>query len=107
MDPRVPTRGPAGFGATFVSVGGFESATADRSKLWMAQTPQVFDAGWLKDGYAKLDTLDKSKITDDAQLIEALGQRLGPHYEAVLGRAEDWDDPDMQLLRAQLVGYSR
>ena len=47
--------------------------TVDRSDLYEAQTPQVFDKNWLKDAYAKLDTLDKSKITDDAQLIEALG----------------------------------
>lgn len=47
--------------------------TVDRSDLYEAQTPQVFDAAWLKEAYAKLDTLDKSKITDDAQLIEALG----------------------------------
>ena len=47
--------------------------TVDRSALYEAQTPQVFDAVWLKEGYSKLDALDKSKITDDAQLIEALG----------------------------------
>ena len=47
--------------------------TVDRSNLYEAQTPQVFNAKWLKEGYAKLDTLDTSKITDDAQLIEALG----------------------------------
>jgi 2-C-methyl-D-erythritol 4-phosphate cytidylyltransferase len=47
--------------------------TVDRSDLYEAQTPQVFDAAWLKEGYAKLETLDKGKITDDAQLIEALG----------------------------------
>lgn len=48
--------------------------TVDRVGLYEAQTPQVFDAKLLKDAYAKLDTLDKSKITDDAQLIEAMGQ---------------------------------
>jgi 2-C-methyl-D-erythritol 4-phosphate cytidylyltransferase len=47
--------------------------TVDRSNLYEAQTPQVFNAKWLKEGYAKLETLDKSKITDDAQLIEARG----------------------------------
>jgi len=47
--------------------------TVDRAGLYEAQTPQVFDAGWLKEGYAKLGALDKSKITDDAQLIEAMG----------------------------------
>jgi 2-C-methyl-D-erythritol 4-phosphate cytidylyltransferase len=50
--------------------------TVDRSGLYEAQTPQVFDAKLLKDAYAKLDTLDKSKITDDAQLVEAMGQTV-------------------------------
>ncbi|MHC5155182.1 MAG: 2-C-methyl-D-erythritol 4-phosphate cytidylyltransferase, partial [Planctomycetota bacterium] len=48
----------------------------DRSNLYEAQTPQVFNAKWLKEGYAKLDKMDKTKITDDAQLIEALGHSV-------------------------------
>ncbi|MBL7214395.1 MAG: 2-C-methyl-D-erythritol 4-phosphate cytidylyltransferase [Phycisphaerae bacterium] len=47
--------------------------TVDRAGLYEAQTPQVFDAKLLKDAYAKLDTLDTSRITDDAQLVEAMG----------------------------------
>ena len=50
--------------------------TVDRSDLYEAQTPQVFDAKLLKNAYAKLDSLDKSKITDDAQLVEAMGQAV-------------------------------
>ncbi len=50
--------------------------TVDRSDLYEAQTPQVFDAKLLKNAYAKLDTFDKSKITDDAQLVEAMGQKV-------------------------------
>ena len=50
--------------------------TVDRSNLYEAQTPQVFNAKWLKEGYAKLDKMDKTKITDDAQLIEALGHSV-------------------------------
>ena len=50
--------------------------TVDRTGLYEAQTPQVFDAKLLKNAYAKLNTLDKSVITDDAQLIEALGQTV-------------------------------
>ena len=50
--------------------------TVDRSDLYEAQTPQVFDAGWLKEGYANLGKMDKTKITDDAQLIEALGHSV-------------------------------
>lgn len=50
--------------------------TVDRSGLYEAQTPQVFDAALLKAAYAKLDTLDTSKITDDAQLVEAMGHAV-------------------------------
>jgi 2-C-methyl-D-erythritol 4-phosphate cytidylyltransferase len=50
--------------------------TVDRSDLYEAQTPQVFDAKLLKNAYAKLDTLGKTKITDDAQLVEAMGQTV-------------------------------
>ena len=50
--------------------------TVDRSDLYEAQTPQVFDAKLLKNAYAKLDSLDKTKITDDAQLVEAMGQTV-------------------------------
>lgn len=50
--------------------------TVDRADLYEAQTPQVFDAKRLKEAYAKLDSVDKSTLTDDAQLIEALGQTV-------------------------------
>ena len=50
--------------------------TVDRVGLYEAQTPQVFDVKLLKDAYSKLDTLDKTKITDDAQLIEAMGHAV-------------------------------
>jgi 2-C-methyl-D-erythritol 4-phosphate cytidylyltransferase len=50
--------------------------TVNRSGLYEAQTPQVFDSKLLKKAYAKLDSLDKSKITDDAQLVEAMGQAV-------------------------------
>lgn len=46
--------------------------TVPRAGLWAAQTPQVFRRDWLVDAYAKRGTL-KVPITDDAQLIEAIG----------------------------------
>ena len=48
--------------------------TLDRSKLYEAQTPQVFNAALLKKAYDNLENIDKSTISDDAQLIEALGE---------------------------------
>ena len=50
--------------------------TVDRSDLYEAQTPQVFAAGLLKGAYAKLDAMDKTAITDDAQLVESLGHAV-------------------------------
>jgi 2-C-methyl-D-erythritol 4-phosphate cytidylyltransferase len=50
--------------------------TVDRTGLYEAQTPQVFEASLLKKAYKNLKNLDKNKISDDSQLIEALGQKV-------------------------------
>ena len=50
--------------------------TIDRSFLFEAQTPQIFAASLLKKAYDNLKNLDKSTISDDAQLVEALGQKV-------------------------------
>lgn len=46
--------------------------TVPRAGLWAAQTPQVFRRDWLVEAYAMRGKLSQS-ITDDAQLVEALG----------------------------------
>jgi 2-C-methyl-D-erythritol 4-phosphate cytidylyltransferase len=50
--------------------------TVDRSQLYEAQTPQVFEVSLLKKAYANIKNLDKSKISDDAQLVESLGHEI-------------------------------
>jgi 2-C-methyl-D-erythritol 4-phosphate cytidylyltransferase len=50
--------------------------TIDRAGLYEAQTPQVFKAHLLRKAYSNLKNLDKSKISDDAQLVEALGHKV-------------------------------
>ncbi len=50
--------------------------TIDRTGLYEAQTPQVFKKDLLVSAYAGLDKLDKSKISDDSQLVEALGIKV-------------------------------
>ena len=50
--------------------------TVDRAGLYEAQTPQVFDADLLRRAYKNLKNLDKSKISDDSQLVEALGHKV-------------------------------
>jgi len=50
--------------------------TVDRTGLYEAQTPQVFEASLLKKAYENLKNLDESKISDDSQLLEALGHKV-------------------------------
>jgi 2-C-methyl-D-erythritol 4-phosphate cytidylyltransferase len=47
--------------------------TVPRAGLWAAQTPQVFRRDWLAEAYAKRGELTVP-ITDDAQLMEAVGR---------------------------------
>jgi 2-C-methyl-D-erythritol 4-phosphate cytidylyltransferase len=48
--------------------------TPDRSRLWSAQTPQIFQTSQLLDAYAALDGAD---ATDDASLLERAGSPVG------------------------------
>ncbi len=50
--------------------------TVDRTDLYEAQTPQIFSASLLKKAYENLENLDKGKISDDTQLVEALGHKV-------------------------------
>jgi 2-C-methyl-D-erythritol 4-phosphate cytidylyltransferase len=50
--------------------------TVDRTGLYEAQTPQVFDAKLLKKAYENLGNVDKNEITDDSGLVEALGEEV-------------------------------
>ncbi|MBQ3111873.1 MAG: 2-C-methyl-D-erythritol 2,4-cyclodiphosphate synthase [Firmicutes bacterium] len=52
--------------------GGLVGDTVDRSRLAAAQTPQVFRRALLDAAYAAAD----ASATDDAALVEALGQRV-------------------------------
>jgi 2-C-methyl-D-erythritol 4-phosphate cytidylyltransferase len=45
-------------------------STSPRDGLWEAQTPQVFRKDWLMEAYAG----DVAHVTDDAQLLEAMGR---------------------------------
>ena len=47
--------------------------TVSRENLWEAQTPQVFQRQLLLDAYARRGSL---AATDDAQLVERLGQKV-------------------------------
>ncbi len=57
-------------------VDGKITETVDRTGLYEAQTPQVFDAALLREAYSGLEKMDKSKISDDAALVEAMGKEV-------------------------------
>jgi len=50
--------------------------TVDRTDLYEAQTPQIFATDLLRQAYSNLKNVDKSKISDDSQLVEALGREV-------------------------------
>jgi 2-C-methyl-D-erythritol 4-phosphate cytidylyltransferase len=54
--------------------GRFTVETVSRSDLFLAQTPQVFRRDWIEQAFARRGELG-SGITDDTQLVEALGHR--------------------------------
>ncbi|RJQ52621.1 MAG: 2-C-methyl-D-erythritol 4-phosphate cytidylyltransferase [Actinobacteria bacterium] len=51
------------------------TATLDRTKLWLAQTPQVFPARFLKEALATAER-QHFAATDDAALVERIGGRV-------------------------------
>jgi len=51
------------------------TGTVPRAGLWQAQTPQVFRRDWLVAAYANRTKL-ASPVTDDAQLVEAIGHAV-------------------------------
>ncbi len=53
-------------------------ATLDRSRLWAAQTPQVFHIGALREALA-VDPERRAAATDEAMLVEAAGGRVLIH----------------------------
>lgn len=80
--------------------------TVDRSQLFEVQTPQIFEIGLLRRAYAQITegNIDTSGITDDAGLIEALGEPVhilpGESANFKITRSED-----IEFARA--VAYSR
>ncbi|MBY0514618.1 MAG: 2-C-methyl-D-erythritol 4-phosphate cytidylyltransferase, partial [Gemmataceae bacterium] len=77
--------------------------TIPRAGLWQAQTPQVFRRDWLAEAYAKRSG---AVVTDDAQLVEALGHPVA----VVPGSAANFKittKDDLQLAEAVLKARER
>jgi 2-C-methyl-D-erythritol 4-phosphate cytidylyltransferase len=57
-----------------VAADGLVRQTLNRGELWAAQTPQVFGYDLLREAHRRPDSVGEA--TDDAALVEALGQRV-------------------------------
>lgn len=51
---------------------GFVADTPDRSKVWIVQTPQVFETALVKEAYRLLMEKGHSAVTDDAMVVEQM-----------------------------------
>lgn len=54
---------------------GYVSHTPDRKKVWMVQTPQIFETVLVKNAYAKLMTDESVQVTDDAMVVECFSEQ--------------------------------
>jgi 2-C-methyl-D-erythritol 4-phosphate cytidylyltransferase len=67
--------------------------TLDRSKIWLMQTPQVFDRKLITEAYQFIQK-NKFPITDDASAVEQLGQKVHLLESSTLNlkitREADW-----------------
>ncbi len=79
--------------------------TVSREGLWEVQTPQVFRKEWLSEAYAKRDQAGES-ITDDAQLIEAIGKQVTV-VESDLSNIKITSPGDIRLAEAILKSRPR
>lgn len=74
-----------------------------RANLLAIQTPQAFERKLIERAYAELRRFDTKTITDDAGLVEALGEKvftvMGDPCNLKLTRQEDWE-----LLQALEIG---
>lgn len=90
-----------------VGEGGRVGRTLDRSRLWLAQTPQAFRADWLAEAYESLGD-GASAFTDEAGLIEAAGRPVtlveGERENFKVTEPKDWERARARHLPPMAVG---
>lgn len=82
----------------------FVSSTPERSRVWIVQTPQVFETELVCRAYAMLMEHEDSTITDDAMVVEKmLGGRIrffeGAYENIKITTPEDLDIAEVFLKR--------
>lgn len=95
--------------------GGRVQATLDRTRLWLAQTPQGFRVAWLREAHARA-AAEGAGATDDAALVERLGRPVvlvpGSYRNLKVTTAEDlrvaevWLAEEAELAAGGAEGWS-
>ncbi len=67
--------------------GAIVNRTLERTGLWLAQTPQTFEASLLRRAYARL-AAEGETVLDEASAVEALGEKV---------RLVEWQPPNMKV----------
>ncbi len=79
-----------------------QNEAADRSKIWLVQTPQTFTGNLLVDGFKQAE---EATFTDDATVIEKLGHPIhiieGDHRNIKITYPEDIDIAMLYLKRQE------
>jgi len=77
--------------------------THDRSRLWLAQTPQAFRVDWLREAYGTLG-VQAGRFTDEAALLEAAGREVrlveGEKENFKVTEREDWERAEAKVQAA-------
>ena len=53
-----------------VDESGYIAETPDRNKVWMIQTPQIFQYALIRNAHESIRTREMSNVTDDAMVVE-------------------------------------
>ncbi len=85
----------------FVEKGSTVTRTEDRSKLWVVQTPQAFNAQLLRRAYAEVERA-KTEVSDDASAVELLGEPV-KIYETDKPNLKITTVEDLQLAAAVVL----
>jgi 2-C-methyl-D-erythritol 4-phosphate cytidylyltransferase len=81
---------------------GFVLSTQDRTDLWLAQTPQVFEYSLIVGAHGRASA-SKIEATDDAALVEAAGFKVRV-VEATAPNMKITTKDDLKLVEALLKG---
>lgn len=75
----------------------FVAETPERSRVWAVQTPQIFEAGVIKQAYDQLMKDEDTGVTDDAMVVEKMTGRQIRLYKASYDNIKITTPEDLEI----------